>query len=646
MNSELRVFFVWLASCLAVGVLVLVLVASRSPAAPGDLPAYKTLEAVINPKNLERKGAEGRKLEQRIYPILGNNQPYIGNEVFFEEFYTKYFFPKWTLTTEENLSRLGEQRSEFVRRHLEYSSRNPQAHDKLVDLTFKFTSAVVADPGFHPAVRYHCAMVLGALNSREAERTGARSNPEPYSPALPVLVAQFRQADNVDALRIAALLGILRHLEWDNFRPAAGRIPPPEKDAIVRDLLALAQSKTPPAGRSQEGHLWMRRRAVVGLTYAGFATTSPEICTVLADLVKDEAEPVALRCTAADALGRFNYEPAATVDPKATALELGYLALVACDAELQRLDALEQRDEQRAKVRTRGFSGMMPGSMMPGGMMPGGDAGGVPLPGESDAGGVPDGMMPGGVMPGGMTPGGMTPGGMTPGGMTPGGMTPGGMMPGGMMPGKGSKGKGKSSAATATLGKSDAGTQRIEFLRRRLRYWLFTVQWGLGDPNANEFNKSERTLVGGKPTTNTTYTRGIAAPAQKAAQKPDDLKYVESVIAQVQALIKVLETPDQDREELERNLRKEMKALEGITRALAPPKTEPAEPMGTAPVASAPSAPPAPGGEVPMGEVPTAPMTPSAPAAPTATAGDGKAAPPTAPAGEVPVAAPGAGKTR
>jgi hypothetical protein len=61
---------------------------------------------------------------------------------------------------------------------------------------------------------------------------------------------------------VAALLGILRQLEWDEYRKQTPRMAADARADIVKELIALAEATKPPAGRSLEGHTWMRRRAV------------------------------------------------------------------------------------------------------------------------------------------------------------------------------------------------------------------------------------------------------------------------------------------------------------------------------------------------------------------------------------------------
>ena len=614
---------------------------NHSLGAPADPADYKTLEAEIDPVYKVAKDLRDRMTKARS--VLSGSLPLSGNEALFDEFFTKYLFPSWTLTGEANLGSLAKSREVFLR---DIEKAVPQAHDRLVDLAYTHMLRIAKDPELHPGSRYNAVLLLGALNVKETDRIN-KTNPEPLPKALPELVGLYKDPAQSDVVKVAALLGILRHLEWDAYRKQTPRMAEDAKADIVKELIALAEASKPPARRSEEGHTWMRRRAVEGLMYAALPGTTKEIADVIEKLIASSAEPIALRCTAADVLGRMEYKEPVLPAAEPTARELGYLALVACNTELTRLEDMHKQDELRSKSVNR-FSGALGGGM--GGM------GGM--------GGAAGGAIPGGAIPGGAAGGAMRGGAMSPGMGAMGGAKAGGppnmagkMTPGGMTGGK----KGKKTKTADPMGAAGmpldilgggAGTSlpthadpkayRLDNARRRMRAWLFAVQMGLGD-EANPGTTKSRAFIGGKATTTVAHTRGVAAYTKADQEKT----YVADVMAKVQDVIKVVEDPKRDYSEFVSEVREAMKALEAITKPLEQPKVEPAAPADDVPGARVPGraaaatkgkAAPAPAAvtaESPAAEVPGAaaaspPTTAEAPAAPPAATGTKGVPPPAA----------------
>ena len=152
--------------------------------------------------------------------------------------------------------------------------------------------------------------------------------------------------------------------------------------------------------------------------------------TRLDKILRDANEPLSLRCTVATALGRLNYQAPAKLDTVGTAKELGYLALVACDSELNRIKTLRTTELER--------EARLSGQSQGGGSSPYGDPMGA-------GGGAYDMPMGGGSGPPGVIPG--------------------------------SGGYGSIGAGAPTV--QDPKGYRFEFVRRRIRQQLYCVQMGL-----------------------------------------------------------------------------------------------------------------------------------------------------------------------
>src|SRR5262249_30306354 len=146
-------------------------------------------------------------------------------------------------------------------------------------------------------------------------------------------------------VKIPALIGLARNLECENYKISPGtsaRMPAAQRAEVIKELTALAEAKEPPAGRSADGHLFLRRRAIEALGIACAAQPDPNIAAQLTKMTKDDSDPLSARFTVAATLGRMSLQPPVAIDAVATAKELGYLALVGCDAELTREENLRK----------------------------------------------------------------------------------------------------------------------------------------------------------------------------------------------------------------------------------------------------------------------------------------------------------------
>ncbi|HUG69591.1 MAG TPA: hypothetical protein VMM76_17700 [Pirellulaceae bacterium] len=387
-----------------------------------------------------------------------------------DEWYMSYYLKSFT--SAENLGALPEMRNTLLNKDLR-PARSAAAIAHVRSLVLGFMKGYAQNSGkynFHPAVRYNAMLVIGDLNLVEY---GARypNNqkamvPEPLPEALDLLISEYKSPTQIDAVRVAALVGLDRHVKLDLGRPAEGRIPGPKKKVIVDEMIALLNS-APPATRSPAGHTWMQRRAIDILAALGMVGVYPEANAALEKIVADKDAPISLRCTASEALARWAPNGQKN-DASTVSRNLGLIAVKACKDELDRIAALVTQEKEMKMLRELikkpnpaatgqfGAGGYGGGTEMSGGgEMYGGDmgAGGEEMYGGGDD--MPGGMGGMGDMDGGM--GGMD-GGM--GGMY-GGM--GGMYGG--MPGIGP-------AAIPT-------DPRIIWSQRRLKYQLTCVKQGL-----------------------------------------------------------------------------------------------------------------------------------------------------------------------
>jgi hypothetical protein len=381
-------------------------------------------------------------------------------------------------------------------------------------------------------------LILSSLNDVESNNV---TLPEPAKTALPIILQQYKTTDR-DEIKLAALLGLARNLEFDNYKQqpmAAGG-----RTAIIKELITLAEMKDPPEGREADVHLWMRRRAVEGLSMACATKPDADIAALMDRLLRDETDATSLRLSVATAMGRMSLQAPAKIDAVATAKELGYLALKACDSELSRAETY-RKDELEHTARLAGsYQGEAGYASGPGGM-----------PG-----------MPGG--PGRGT-------GDTPGAMR----AP--LRPTGGAPGMGGDGYG------GELGATDPSLQdpkhfEVEYLRRRLRQSLYAVQLGLlggEDHPPPKATASSGSGSGSGSTTTTTATTASKGGEEKkdrgmfaVAKTPQEKKEVDLVYWAVRKLAETIEADgaDIDFYQLIKDGRRDLKPLEAVVGRRAP----------------------------------------------------------------------------
>lgn len=463
----------------------------------------------------------------------------------FHGFYLSYLFPM--MTTEEGLRTIGKERYDFLRDL--GSAKNLEAHREVVDFTLRAMTKIVQDPAYRPAARYNAMLIISSLNDVEPNNIGATPTlPEPTKAALQTIFQQFQKADR-DEIKIAALIGLARHLEWDNYKQPQAAMQPAARALIIKELVALAEAKEPPAGREASVHLWMRRRAVEALSLACLTKADADITAVMERLLRDEAEPTTLRLAVATAFGKMSLQAPAKLDPVATAKELGYLALKATDAEITRAEAHRKAElEHEARlagnyqgdISTSGGLGGMPGGI--GGRMPGGEGGGMVVRRST-----------------GMPGGGSSLDGAYGGGM------PGGEM--GML--------------DPSL--QDPKQFEVEYLRRRLRQNLYAVQLGLlgneDHTRSKTTTKAAPPATGASPpatpTGNTGEKKGMYAIAKTEPEK----KQVDEVYFAVRDLAEAVESAGTTAEfhQLLKDVKNKLKPLELVVGRRAPPPGAPVD---------------------------------------------------------------------
>ncbi len=321
------------------------LLAALSSGAPLAAQQPKYEELPLDTRLDDERSTLHREIKTLVAKIHRGDTPLEPDAGKFDAWYTRYLFPKMTQIS--NLAEIPTLRQRFLQSDLERSS-SQAAHDRLVRLTLTNMQAV-AQGNYHPAARHNAMLIIGELNGREAIRVGNAQPPLPYVDAVNVMLEELESETQIDAVRVAALIGLLRHVELDRMRPSDQRMPEAGRVRFLERMLAIA-SAPPPAGRSPEGHAWMQRRAVQIIGELGSPGAENAAVVALRKLAADNAQPLDLRTQAAESLGKIIYPTLPAETGAQMASELALVLHASCKAELDRL-MREKKEEEEYKKR-------------------------------------------------------------------------------------------------------------------------------------------------------------------------------------------------------------------------------------------------------------------------------------------------------
>jgi len=245
-----------------------------------------------------------------------------------QSYYVKYALPIWTQQDSYNL--LPRLRND-LRTELRAGAAG-EPHADAVGLVLKFmTQAAGAAAKCHPAVRCNAMLMIGELNEQESSSPTAR--PTPLPEAVPAMLAALTDANQIDAVRVAALVGLTRHarlgMASDDEQHRQKLVA-----ALVPALVQLVGTKTPPADRSADGHDWMRCQALEILGVLGVAGANGQVAKAIHAVAADKKEAMFVRMFAARALGYLNYTGVSGLDASAMGEAIAQLAMDACGREL------------------------------------------------------------------------------------------------------------------------------------------------------------------------------------------------------------------------------------------------------------------------------------------------------------------------
>lgn len=320
-----------LAFCALVGAGAMLVWALGSAAvARADSPAYD--EMPVNPPSV-RGWTKAKNYPGDVRLMLHGDAGF--DQASFDAYFNNVLFPQFTLYKEPGnvfimatdvkdksvtwrQSNLPFCREDFLKTFVLQANQNGDSgpFNHLNDLTVQ-AMRTIALGNYHPLARYNAAILLGSLYQYKQI-----DNPLPS--ALPALMACLDA--NSDLVRVAALQGILKQVKAKTDGQAHGQ--------IIAAMLKIVGEKAPPAGRTAEGHDWMRRRAIDVLGAAGEQGANLSVVAALNAILLDSQSSIDISCAAAKALGNIAFRAPDDMNASATAYSIGQVALDTCKIEL------------------------------------------------------------------------------------------------------------------------------------------------------------------------------------------------------------------------------------------------------------------------------------------------------------------------
>jgi hypothetical protein len=306
---------------------------------------------------------EARRGGARAQQWVKDPAAYAQDKARFDAYFQSYYFPVMTHSSPENLAVLGKLRYDLVNKFLR-GTTNQELQTNLTNMAYDAMLKVaanletlsppkVADPPYHPAVRYNAILVIGMLD--ETYASGAQP-PKPYPKATSAMTSIVKSGMTNDRFPppvvLGALIGLERHAAYrDTMAPATA-------DAMTKALLDFVNNDKPIQGMDRKAFAWLRLRAASALARTGQVGPNNAIHDAIIKLV-GELKTLDDRVEAAALLAKLKYD-GAKIDADASSEALFQLARDVAAEE-------SKRAEEYQLVRSGGGGGTFP--------MPGADLG-------------------------------------------------------------------------------------------------------------------------------------------------------------------------------------------------------------------------------------------------------------------------------
>ncbi len=246
------------------------------------------------PDGTEVAFTEPKAAKSKIPPILRNGKIATAEE---EKHFTDFFrYRIAEMTWKESITSLPTKRKD-LKNYLGQAGKGaaPDLHVRLNKWILDECQKVAKDERYPRAVRLNCVLMIGELDQREA-RVGVTAIP--LTEAEPVLFGIFKDEAQHDALRIEALLGLMRHAE--------ANLTGDQRSELVGAMTKLLKTQEPAKGKSAAGHQWMRMlgcHLLSTLAGKGAEANQPEVVDAFQALISEKGSELWLRCHATGEMG-------------------------------------------------------------------------------------------------------------------------------------------------------------------------------------------------------------------------------------------------------------------------------------------------------------------------------------------------------
>lgn len=207
-------------------------------------------------------------------------------------------------TWKENRSLLPSKRWDLRRLYLIPAAARADAlavHDRINALLLDSMFKMATSERYHPAVRLNCMLVVGDLNKVEG-KAAEKIEAVPLPESLKKLVSALGDEKLPDAVRIGAMVGIMRHVQ------ARDGIAADDRKTLVQLATKMLQTKQSAKGSLSSGQVWLCRtsaRLIGALALKSNDIASPALANSLVQVAADTDGSISCRCEAAYALGTF-----------------------------------------------------------------------------------------------------------------------------------------------------------------------------------------------------------------------------------------------------------------------------------------------------------------------------------------------------
>lgn len=221
-------------------------------------------------------------------------------------------FGKWRIELQKNLA----------------SAKSKDSRMYVIRIIDNYCSKIAKSSKIHPMSRFNAVLILSDLNEVESART---TPAVPFKKSQDLMVTLLASPKATDEIKMASLIGLMRHAELGTHSAARKKMAPADKARIAAAAMKLLNEAKPTAKRSEEGHDWMRRRASDLLGRLGDPGQGDTVVKALMLSITDPENSLSLRCSAAEALGHLDLSTS-KVTVEDLVKRLGQLA-VACSRE-------------------------------------------------------------------------------------------------------------------------------------------------------------------------------------------------------------------------------------------------------------------------------------------------------------------------